>query len=166
MDHRSTALALAAFLPCPVSAQDDGALRTTPRAEATLSMNAEEIPLRGGGHALAERGMLRVPIVRSDPASKEIQVEVWRSEEPARDGTHAQELEEIRAHPIDVDAFGLSDTRDDSGPTQRARNESDIIETTTTLEPVARVFPRRPIGQAHDLIPRPQRHELLGFLKG
>ena len=45
---------------------------------ATLTMHPVEIPLPGGGTAVAERGTLRVRIVRSDPESKEIGVDVWR----------------------------------------------------------------------------------------
>ena len=54
---------------------------------ARLEMQAVEVPLPGGGVGLAYRGMLRVPIVRANPDSKEIGVDVWRF--PAREGVPA-----------------------------------------------------------------------------
>jgi pimeloyl-ACP methyl ester carboxylesterase len=45
---------------------------------ATLELAAVPIPLPDGKTATAERGTLRVPIVRADPASKVIGIDVWR----------------------------------------------------------------------------------------
>jgi pimeloyl-ACP methyl ester carboxylesterase len=47
-------------------------------APGTIPMYPERIPLKDGGFALAERGMLFVPVNRSDPKSAVIGVEVYR----------------------------------------------------------------------------------------
>ncbi|HVS17037.1 MAG TPA: alpha/beta fold hydrolase [Planctomycetota bacterium] len=65
------ALCSALFSLTPVSPPQDA-------AAARLEMQPVEIALPDGGHATAWRGMLRVPIVRADPASKEIGVDVWQ----------------------------------------------------------------------------------------
>lgn len=54
---------------------------------ATLEMKEVRVPLPSGDSATAYRGMLRVPIVRADPDSKEIGVDVWRF--PAAEGVQA-----------------------------------------------------------------------------
>ena len=51
---------------------------------ALLESEAVGIPLPGGGAEIAFRGMLRVPIVRANPDSKQIGVDVWRF--PASEG--------------------------------------------------------------------------------
>lgn len=51
---------------------------------ARLEMAPVEIRLAGGGTRTAYRGMLHVPIVRANPESKEIGVDVWRF--PADEG--------------------------------------------------------------------------------
>ena len=59
---------------------------STPQSDlATLDMKAVEIPVRGGKTVQAERGMLWVPIVRSNPKSKKIGIDVWRF--PAQAGS-------------------------------------------------------------------------------
>jgi len=63
---------------------------TSPRAPGggdglpRLEMQPVEIPGPGGETRVAYRGTLRVPIVRADPGSKEIGVDVWRF--PADEG--------------------------------------------------------------------------------
>lgn len=47
-------------------------------SKARLEMKPVVIALEGGSSATAFRGMLRVPIVRGDPTSKEIGVDVWQ----------------------------------------------------------------------------------------
>src|SRR5262245_18166809 len=48
------------------------------RGAATLEMPPVSIPLANGKTATAERGTLRVPIVRAKPDSKPIGIDVWR----------------------------------------------------------------------------------------
>ncbi len=70
----ATSLAcLLAPLVCPVD--DD---------PARLEMQPVELRLADGSSKWAERGTLRVPVVRADPDSKEIGVDVWRF--PAAEG--------------------------------------------------------------------------------
>jgi len=45
---------------------------------STLEMDIVTLPLRDGGHVVVERGNLSVPIVRANPESKRITIDVWR----------------------------------------------------------------------------------------
>ena len=57
-------------LLAPPTGHDEGLAR--------LEMKPVEIALPGGETRTAYRGMLRVPIVRANPDSKEIGIDVWR----------------------------------------------------------------------------------------
>ncbi len=65
------ALWFAAQATTPVSAPGDATLPAP-----TLEMHTIDVPSSGGG--VAERGTLRTPIVRAQPDSKAIGVDVWR----------------------------------------------------------------------------------------
>ena len=68
-------LAIASGVPLAGSATG---VHRDDESPARLSMEPVQVPLSGGGSVTAERGKLRVPIVRADPQSKEIAVDVWR----------------------------------------------------------------------------------------
>jgi pimeloyl-ACP methyl ester carboxylesterase len=72
----ATPLALTLLALAPATPQDDALL--SGRAEATLEMELEELTLSSGETAYVERGFLSVPMVRADPESKVIQIEIWR----------------------------------------------------------------------------------------
>ena len=55
-----------------------------------LEMEVVEIELDGGGKRTAERGMLRVPVVRQDEGSAPIEIDVWRF--PADEGVAPDRL--------------------------------------------------------------------------
>jgi len=66
-----------------------GGLAAPAPAAGSLFLYPERIPLRTGGFALAERGLVFVPVRRSDPGSAAIAVEVYRfrASDKARKGT-------------------------------------------------------------------------------
>ena len=62
------------LLALPVAAQDP----SPSQGLATLEMKSVEVQLPHGHEVQAERGMLWVPILRANPKSKKIGVDVWR----------------------------------------------------------------------------------------
>jgi pimeloyl-ACP methyl ester carboxylesterase len=78
-DLLATLLVLIAPAAAHLDAQEDRDVEDGRQAGgARLELASVSIPLPGGKTATAERGMLRVPIVRADPASKVIGIDVWR----------------------------------------------------------------------------------------
>ena len=71
-------LAVVAGLATPVIQDDD---------LSTLEMDLVTLPLRDGGSVIVERGNLTVPIVRANPESKKITIDIWRF--PAVEGAES-----------------------------------------------------------------------------
>ncbi len=67
-----------AVLAALVFAHLQAGARAQESAVANLFLHPERVELATGGYVTADRGMLLVPIVRDDPSSKTIGVEVWR----------------------------------------------------------------------------------------
>ena len=73
-----TFLALVASLTAQLDGRSERGRVDAGNGGARLELASVSVPLPNGKTATAERGMLRVPIVRADPASKEIGIDVWR----------------------------------------------------------------------------------------
>src|SRR5688572_13167763 len=71
-------LILLALIATGLDGERDGEREDGAKSGARLELAPVSIPLPGGKTATAERGMLRVPIVRAKPDSKEIAIDVWR----------------------------------------------------------------------------------------
>ena len=72
-------LVLALARPATTDEQESrGAAAARTEAVAKLEMASVSVPLPDGTSAMADHGTLRVPILRADPASKEIGIDVWR----------------------------------------------------------------------------------------
>ena len=69
------AIVVAALLPQNLPAQSGGPNAPRP---GTFFLYPERVPLRGGGLAGAERGLLSVPATRADTGKGVIAIDVWR----------------------------------------------------------------------------------------
>jgi pimeloyl-ACP methyl ester carboxylesterase len=67
-----------------------------PEGESRLELKPEVLKVAGGGEITIERGMLTVPVVRADPSSREIQIEVVRF--PAAEGVPADRPPIVELH--------------------------------------------------------------------
>jgi len=83
-----SATLISLVLLAPPTAQDESLAR--------LEMHPVEIAIRGGETKTAYRGMLRVPIVRANPDSKQIGIDVWRF--PAEPGAPEDRLPLFQLH--------------------------------------------------------------------